>query len=299
VARPAEPELLGRCRFPPPGTALVCGVSGGADSLALLVLAVAAECVVTAVHVDHGLRPGSGDEADLVRSVAAGLGAAFRAERVQVDAGPNLEARARRARHRALGPDCALGHTADDQAETILVNLLRGAGLDGLSGMRPGPRHPILALRRRETEALCARHGLVPFADPGNADPAFLRNRVRHEVLPLLADLADRDVVPVMGRQADLLRSVADHLRQEARALDPTDVADLGAAPEVVVRVALREWLRPTDPDRHPPDAATVDRVLDVVAGRVRATQVGGGWKVARTAGRLRLERTDGVPPVG
>ena len=136
--------LLAACRFPPAGSPLTCGVSGGPDSLALLVLGVGAGCDVTAVHVDHGLRDGSADEAEVVRAAAAELGAAFRAERVDVGAGANLEARARAARHGVLGPDCALGHTADDQAETILVNLLRGAGVDGLAGMRPGPRHPIL-----------------------------------------------------------------------------------------------------------------------------------------------------------
>ena len=155
-------ELLAACRFPPAGSPLTCGVSGGPDSLALLVLAVGAGCDVTAVHVDHGLREDSADEAEVVRAAAADLGVAFRAERVDVAAGANLEARARAARHGVLGPDCALGHTADDQAETILVNLLRGAGVDGLAGIRPGHRHPILALRRTDTEAVCAGAGLRP-----------------------------------------------------------------------------------------------------------------------------------------
>ncbi len=286
-------ELVGDCRFPPAGTPLACGVSGGADSLALLVLAVAAGCDVTAIHVDHGLRDASAEEAEVVREAAHGLGASFRAEAVVLRAGPNLEARARAARHRVLGPECALGHTADDQAETVLVNLLRGAGVDGLAGMRPGPRHPILALRRADTERVCAVAGLSPVYDPSNDDPAFLRNRVRRELLPLLADLAARDLVPVLARQADLLRAVGDHLRDEGASLDVADVAGLSAAPEVVARVALREWLRSVDDEHHPPDGATVDRVLDVVSGRARATDVGQGWRVARTAGRLRLEPPD------
>jgi tRNA(Ile)-lysidine synthase len=289
VAAVGPDGLLGRCTFPAPGTPVVCGVSGGADSLALLVLAVAAGCEVTAVHVDHGLRPGSGAEAEVVRAAADRLGAAFRAVRVEVAAGPNLEARARVARHAALGPDAALGHTADDLAETVLVNLLRGAGLDGLAGIRPGPRHPILGLRRAETVALCAAQGLTPVADPSNDDPAFVRNRVRHEVLPLLAEVAGRDLVPLLDRQAALLAEVADHLRTEAEALDPTDGRALAAAPAAVARVAVREWLRADDPERHPPDAATVERVLDVAAGRSLATDVGRGRRVERTAGRLRL----------
>ena len=231
-AEPVAPHasVLSRCAFPPAGTPLVCGVSGGADSMALLVLAVSAGCDVVAVHVDHGLRPGSADEAALVRDCAARLGAGFRAERVEVTPGANLEARARAARHAVLGPDAALGHTADDRAETMLVNLLRGAGPDGLASIRRGTRHPILDLRRSETERVCAIEGIVPFVDPSNDDPAFVRNRVRHEVLPLLADIAGRDVVPVLDRQAEVFASITEHLRAEATALDVTDAAALTAA---------------------------------------------------------------------
>jgi tRNA(Ile)-lysidine synthase len=283
-------SLLARCTFPAPGTPVRCGVSGGADSLALLVLAASAGCEVTAVHVDHGLRDGSAAEADVVRAVAERWGAAFRAERVELAPGPNLEARARAARHAVLGPDAALGHTADDQAETVLVNLLRGAGLDGLSGMRPGARHPILGLRRHETVALCRTLGLQPVHDPSNRDPAFLRNRVRHELLPLLADLSDRDPVPVLDRQASLLREVADHLEAAARALDVTDSRAVAGAPVVVARVAVRRWLREASAEGHPPDAATVERVLAVARHEARSTDVGRGWRVARTDRRLRLE---------
>src|SRR5690606_30551129 len=143
--------------FPPPGTPVTCAVSGGPDSSALLVLAVAAGCRATAVHVDHGLRPGSAAEAEVVAALADRLGAGFRSVAVDVADGPNLEARCREARLAALPPDACFGHTADDQAETILVNLMRGAALEGLAGMRPGPRHPLLALRRAETHALCRR----------------------------------------------------------------------------------------------------------------------------------------------
>lgn len=285
-------DLLARCTFPETGSPLVCGVSGGADSLALLVLAVAAGCEVTAVHVDHGLRPGSGSEAELVREVATRLGAGFRAERVDVVPGPNLEARARAARHAVLGPHAALGHTADDRAETMVVNLLRGAGPDGLASIARGPRHPIVDLRRAETEAVCAVEGLVPFSDPSNLDPAFVRNRIRREVLPLLADIADRDPVPILARQADVFASIADHLRLEAGSIDVDDAATLADAPVAVARVAVREWLRRDAPDLHPPDAATVDRVLDVARCRATATDVGGGRRVERTGMRLRIVPT-------
>ena len=128
-------------------------VSGGPDSLALMVLAVAAGCDVVAYHVDHGIRAGSSAEARVVASAANRLGVRFVALSVDCAPGANLEARARAARYAALPRGVATGHTADDQAETILLNLMRGAGLDGLSGMAVGPAHPILALRRVETRA--------------------------------------------------------------------------------------------------------------------------------------------------
>ena len=186
--RPASPvpDLLARCTFPPAGTALACAVSGGADSLALLVLATAAGCDVTAFHVDHGLRAGSSAEAGVVAAAAERLGARFESRTVSVEPGPNLEARARAARFAALPEGVATGHTMDDQAETILLNLLRGAGADGLAGMEPGLRHPLLGLRRSETHGCALRSGLVPVCDASNRDPAFARNRVRHELLPLV-----------------------------------------------------------------------------------------------------------------
>ena len=116
--------------------------------------------------------------------------------------GPNLEARLRAARFSVLPDGVATGHTMDDQAETVLLNLLRGAGSDGLAAMAPGTRHPLLELRRCETHALCAGLGLDPVRDPSNDDPAFMRNRVRHELLPLCAELAGRDPIPLLARQA-------------------------------------------------------------------------------------------------
>ena len=291
-------RLLARCTFPPPDTQVTCAVSGGADSLALLVLAVAAGCQATAVHVDHGLRPGSAAEADVVRAAAAKLGAAFRSETVDVAPGPNVEARARAARYAVLPPDVLTGHTADDQAETVLLNLLRGAGLDGLAGMRgdaprsggrSGPgNHPILALRRRETEAVCQAEGLTPVTDPTNADPVHRRNRVRAELLPLLHDVAGRDVVPILARQAALLRDEADALDALAATLDPTDALALAAAPPALARRAVRNWL--AEGQDHPPDAATVERVLAVARNQARAADVGGNRRVARTRNVLRLE---------
>ena len=281
--------LLGRCTFAPAGTAVTAAVSGGADSLALLVLAVAAGCDVPAVHVDHGLRAGSDREADVVAAAAERCGAAFRAERVEVADGPNLEARARAARWSVLPPDTCTGHTLDDRAETVLVNILRGAGTTGLSALRSGPQHPILGLRRAETVALCASEGLDVVVDPSNDDPRFVRNRIRHEVLPLLADVAGRDLVPVLARQAALLADDADLLDGLAAELDPTDARALAAAPRPLARAAVRAWLRPAGGGQ-PPSAAAVERVLAVADGTHVATEVVGGWRVRRSAGRLHLD---------
>ena len=289
---PVVAALLARCTFPEPGTPLTCAVSGGPDSLALLVLAVAAGCVVTAVHVDHGLRPGSAEEAGVVAAAAARFGAVSRSVRVAVADGPNLEARARDARREALGEGAATGHTMDDQAETVLGNLLRGAGLSGLAGMRPGPAHPLLALRRAETEGLCAHLGLDPVRDPSNQDARFVRNRIRAELLPLCDAIAGRDVVPVLARQAGVLAGDADLLDGRAAGLDPTDARALAAAPVAEARRAVRRWLG-AGAD-HPPPLDAVDRVLAVARGDHRATEVPGGRRVARTAGRLRIEEADG-----
>lgn len=277
-------DLLARCTFPAPGATYTCAVSGGADSSALLFLACAAGLRVTAIHVDHGLRAGSVAEADVVRRLADRCGAEFVAERAIVTAGPNLEARARDARRAVLPADAATGHTADDQAETILLNLLRGAS-SGLSAMRPGPRHPLLSLRRHETAALCQAEGIDVVVDPTNDDLTFARNRVRHELLPRLADMSGRDPVPVLVRQADLLRDDSDLLDALAGELDPTDARQLAEAAPALARRAVRAWLS----GDHPPDLASVERVLAVARGDALACEVAGGRRVSRSGQRLRL----------
>lgn len=282
-------DLLDRCTFPPAGTPVDLAVSGGADSVALLVLAVAAGCRATAHHVDHGLRPGSAAEAEVVAEAAARFGAAFRSLAADVGPGPNLEARARAARRAVLPADVLTGHTADDQAETVLLNLVRGAGLDGLAAMRPGPCKPLLALRRAETRALCVELDVPVVEDPSNDDPAFRRNRVRHELLPLADDVAGRDVVPLLVRTASLVRDDAALLDRLAADLDPTDAAALAAAAPALARRALRRWLVSIRPP-YPPDAAAVERVLAVARGERRAAELPGGVRVARTSGRLRVE---------
>jgi tRNA(Ile)-lysidine synthase len=314
--QPFARSLLARCAFPPAGAPLTCAVSGGSDSLALLVLAAAAGCAATAVHVDHGLRPQSSAEADVVAEAASRLRVAFRAERVTVAPGPNLEARARAARYRVLPPDVATGHTMDDQAETVLANLLRGAGTGGLSGMRPGPAHPLLGIRRHEARRVCEEAGLDWVSDPSNRDPRHVRNRIRHELLPLCTDVAGRDPVPLLARLAEVAAADSDSLEQLAdrEVPDPSATWALARVPDAVGARAVRRWLRevgatasaggraPSSPgaDRQPPSFAEVGRVLAVARGERVATEIAGGWRVRRSRGRLVAEPSVGtkVTPV-
>ncbi len=282
---------------------VVVAFSGGADSVALLALASAAGLEPVAVHVDHGLRPGSGAEAERAVATAARLGARVVVVRVDVAGGPNLEARARSARYRALeearlaeGATAVLtGHTMDDQAETVVLNLMRGSGSAGLGGMAPCRGtlvRPLLGVRRSETVELCRRLGVEPVADPMNLDLAFRRVRVRSELLPTLSAVAERDLVPVLARQAQILRRESDFLdRLAADALDALSGGEgtlsagaLAGTEPVVARRVVRLWLGPP-----PPSEAEVERVLAVARGEARATEVAGGRRVARSRGRLSL----------
>ena len=271
-------DLLARCSFPPPGTPVSLAVSGGADSLALLVLAVEAGCDVTAVHVDHGLRPGSAAEADVVAEVAARFGAGVPSRcGSTVGAGPNLEARARRARYDALPADVLTGHTADDQAETVLLNLLRGAGPRRPGRLRPGASTAAAAAPAGTRTSCAPTSGIQPVHDPSNDDPRFRRNRVRHELLPLLDAIAERDVAAVLARQADGLRADAELLERARRwPSTPPTPRPWPPRPSRSPRRAVRRWLRAGD-EQHPPDAATVARVLAVARGEAVACEVGGG----------------------
>jgi tRNA(Ile)-lysidine synthase len=285
-ALPLASELLIRCSFPEPSTPLDCAVSGGADSVALAVLAAAHGNPITLWHVDHGLRHNSSAEARVVESLATEIGAMFESRRVHLDDGPNLEARARTTRYEVLPRGVLTGHTADDQAETMLINLLRGASSSGLSGMRSDPSRPLLSLRRSETYALCVALDITPIVDEMNDDSRFLRVRVRKELLPLINEIAARDIVPVLARQADLLRLDDDLLNSLAAEIDPTDALAISRAPLALARRAIRNWLT----EEHPPDLATVDRVLEVARGDTPGCDIGGNRRVRRTAQRLRIE---------
>ena len=289
AADPVVAELLARCTFPPSGTAVTCAVSGGPDSSAMLALAVAAGLHVTVIHVDHGTRPDSADEAEVVRALATAWGAEFIARSCRVPPGGDFEARARAARHRLVGAGAMFGHTADDQAETVVLRLLRGTGPTGLAAMRPAT-HPILGLRRCETEALCAYLRVEVVRDPSNTDVRFRRNRVRAQVMPLLDAVAERDVVPLLCRLAEQSAEVVDLIEVLAAELDPTSARVLSSAPPPVGAAAFRRWWSEVTAEAFPPDAAAIDRVMAVARGESSRCDVVRGWSVRRSAGRLHLE---------
>lgn len=279
-------DLLSRCNFPAPATHVSCAVSGGADSLALLYLAHAHGLHVTAIHVDHGLRNNSASDINTIAPIADALNIEVTTHTFALTDGPNLEARAREARYGVMPADVMTGHTADDQAETLLINLLRGAASQGLGAMRPGFTRPIISLRRSETHALCAALGYTPVDDHTNSDPRFQRNRVRAELLPLMADISRRDPTPLLARTADLLRADNDLLDELARDLDPTDALALTGAPAPIARRALRQWLA----QPYPPDLATIERVLSVARGEALACDIGENREIRRSKQRLIVQ---------
>lgn len=278
---------------------VVVACSGGADSLALLILTAEAGLAPVAVHVDHGLRPESAGEAAVVRDAAQQLGVEACCVRVDVPPGGNLEARARDARYAALEAVRAqrsatavlVAHTADDQAETVLLNLLRGSGASGLAGMPARRGHvvrPLLGVRRVDVHAVCAARGLVPVVDPSNDDRVHRRNWVRLDALPALCEGARRDLVPVLNRQAAVLRAEADLLDELADALleqaggDEPSVRALAGAHPALARRAVRRWL-----GAPPPSLAEVERVLAVARCERKAAQLSRGRRVWREAGVL------------
>ena len=280
-------ELQDRCVFPPSGTEVDCAVSGGADSLALLLLAVNSGLKVTAWHVDHGLRETSSDEGRMVFEVATDLGVKAHCVEAFIEDGPNLEARARDARRKVLPSQVLTGHTAEDQAETVLLNLLRGSGVQGAAGIGEPHRRPILDLRRSETKSLCLSAKLDPVNDPMNLDPRFTRNRIRNEVIPLLTEVAGRDSVSMLARHANLAGEASGILGDLVKNLDITDVRSVDDTPDPVVKFAIQEWL--TDKIGLPADSSSINRVLQIVRGEIKGTEIHGGFRVDRSQGKVRF----------
>ncbi|HEX3906610.1 MAG TPA: tRNA lysidine(34) synthetase TilS [Mycobacteriales bacterium] len=242
------------------GDLVLVAVSGGADSLALAAAAAAEapRCGLRAgaVTVDHALQPGSAARADAAAGRCRELGLEpVEIATVSVAAPGGPEAAARDARYVALeaaaerlgASRILLGHTLDDQAETVLLGLARGSGARSLAGMaarRGRLLRPFLGVRRATTEATCRALDLTPWEDPHNGDPSFARARVRSSALPVLEDTLGPGVAEALARTADLLRDDADALDgwADRESEDPLDVARLAAMPAAVrTRVLRRE----------------------------------------------------------
>jgi tRNA(Ile)-lysidine synthase len=226
---------------------LLAAVSGGADSLALMAVLARLRLKLEVATVDHGLRPSSAAEAEQVVAIAASLGLTAHVRRVSLDPGSGLEAAARDARYAALERVrderglglVATGHTASDQAETVLLRLGRGAALGGAGGIlerrADGVVRPLLGVTREETRAYVAALGLVPVEDPMNAEAAFARVRVRQQALPALSAALGPGTERALARFAALAHEDDELLQALARtAFDRAALGD-GSLDRVVV----------------------------------------------------------------
>lgn len=281
-------------------TRIAVAVSGGADSLALAA-ATATLTEVTALIVDHRLQPGSSE-------VAATAAEQLREKKIDtkiltVDVtGPGgPEAAARKARYQALRAAheglILLGHTLDDQAETVLLGLGRGSGPRSIAGMRaldPPWGRPLLKIRRPVTAEACAEQGLRPWQDPHNADPRFTRVRLRRELLPLMEEILQGGVAGALARTADQLREDLDTLDEIAaqvpRTGDELLVADLAGHPPAIRRRVLRGWLK----DAGVPELTDLHlRSVDALVGEWRGqggVWLPGGFVARRAHGRLCVQ---------
>lgn len=295
------------------GDAVAVACSGGADSLALAAAAVfegrKRGLRVVGVTVDHDLQPGSAEQAARVVAQLAALGVDETVSaRVQVDATSGLgpEAAAREARYAVLEEVAArldarmvlLGHTLDDQAETVVLGLARGSGGRSLQGMRPAFgvfARPLLGVRRADTVTACRVEGLTPWDDPHNHDPGFTRVRVREEVLPVLEAELGPGVAEALARTAEQLRAdttlldaLTEQVAEDARRPGGLDVTVLADAPPALRHRAIH---RAALASGVPPSELTRGHVLEVdklvVAWR--------GQRWVDLPGHLRALRRDGL----
>ena len=312
-----------------PGDLVLAACSGGADSLALAAAlafeAPKAGVLGGGVTVDHGLQPGSAELAARVTGTMTELGLSPAITVAADVAGPGSgnyqgpEAAARSARYAALAAAAEagnapgavwimLGHTLDDQAETVLLGLARGSGARSLAGMAPvSGRYlrPLLAIRRAQTAAACAALGLVTWDDPQNFDPRFTRTRVRQDIMPALAAALGPGIAEALARTADLVRAdadaldviaaaAADKLGGTASALTAGWAADdIGALPDAIRHRVLRlAALAAGCPagglaQRH---VATLDALVTEWHGQ-RWADLPGGIRCRRQYGRLHFTR--------
>lgn len=283
-----------------PGHHLLVALSGGPDSVALLTLlhrlAPRWRLRLTAVHFNYGLRGKESDEDQaFVVSLCESLGIPLLCKALDVQTRPrrvSLQAVARELRYRAvttLAGECGadrivLGHTADDQAETVLLWLLRGSGLAGLAGM-PAAREgfivrPLYEVRRRDIVAYLSQHGQSYRQDSSNMKPVYVRNRIRHELIPVMHQIAP-SVIAALCRMADLCREDEQYLEAQVAGFASTLICEDGqggywvkrgpvlALPPALQRRLLREALRRCHPFRRPPALATVEAVRAVLSKKI------------------------------
>jgi len=295
----------------PPGP-LVVALSGGADSAAAAWAVREAGRDVRAVHVHHGLPP-SDRLAAAAEAVARALGIPLATEAVAVPPGPSPEAAARAVRYAALdahvlpGELVVTAHTADDQAETVLAHLLRGAGFDGLAGIPPlrAPYvRPFLGVSRAETRELADLARLPWVDDPGNGDLSVARNLLRRRLIPLLEAEAAGGLRPALVRSAAVVRTEVAVLDRLADAI-PVRSAPGGfrlaagelvaAEPAVAARAVRRAFAVHRPP--HPADSREVEAVLAVARGAAGA-DLAGGWHVGRDGASVVVSRRGRPSPV-
>jgi tRNA(Ile)-lysidine synthase len=300
-----------------PGGRVMVAVSGGPDSICLLHSMVRLRRLfdvgVMCFHFDHRIRPGSERDAAYVRGQSAKLGVPFvlREARSKPRRGESVEAWARTVRYEAFGAVLeelgggvgAVAHTADDQAETVLLAAVRGGGLEALAGMRPVTRpivRPLLEVTRSETVAFCRSLRLRPRKDPMNEDTAYLRVALRKDVIPLMERRLGRGILRSLVRTATLLQDDAellDELATEASAAvviaDESEsrfqVATLRRLPRPVASRVVRRELESFE---LVPEAAHVDAILDLASGRPgRRTDLPNGLSARRDREYVRLIR--------
>jgi len=300
-----------------PGELALAACSGGPDSLALAAalafVAPRAGLRAGAVTVDHGLQAGSAERAAQVEATLRGLGldpVVTVAVTVDGDGGP--EAAARTARYAALEKAAAdlgaaavlLGHTLDDQAETVLLGLARGSGARSLAGMAPRRgifRRPLLGVRRQATADTCAALGLSPWADPHNADRRFARVRVRLDALPALEAALGPGVAEALARTAGQLRDDADVLEKIAAGEKigsderTVDAASLAGLPGAVRTRVLRSAAVAAGCPAGALTSAHVIRVEELVTNwhGQRWIDLPGGVRVSRRSGQVLFEARD------
>lgn len=288
-----------------PDSALLIGLSGGPDSAALAFLATQSGGRVRAAHVDHGT-PFARQLRDAARATAEILD--MELELVKLEPLERFsEDRARRARYDALlglleeDEWLVTGHTLDDQAETLLMNMIRGSGLSGLAGIpRRTPNRvarPLLGVSRGELRELATLAGLPFRDDPSNMDLSMTRNRIRHEVLPALTELNPR-VVEALVRLADTARADEEFLQALASVVPMSLDAESATIPTSVVTTesrpvadrALRRIVSHLRPP-YPPSREELDRIREVAVGAARRAEIEGGIVVTSERGLLRFAK--------